>query len=169
MRLLLIPVALLCIAVAAPPARAQAALLALRGKFLIPGAVPGANPSASPAGASNAALRGPLNPESDPSSRSPSATPASPAAVAPPIDQTPAPALAGLSRPGRPFAGGLTSGLAPPSALPGLPLWPSVGDAAPICRATCAKTRIFCDSADSEGCTDRWVQCVAGCAADAPG
>jgi hypothetical protein len=164
MRLLSIPVALLCLAVAAPSS-AQIAQSALRGKFLIPGAIAGAAPGASPAETSGASFRGPLNPAPAPPF---SPTPASPLVVTTTAVQTPSPALPGLSRPGAPFAGGLASGVAPPTALPGLPLWPSVGDAAPICRATCAKARIFCDSADSDGCANRWVQCVAGCASDTP-
>ncbi len=73
-------------------------------------------------------------------------------------------ALPALLSPGASFTGsGFGSGrLASGGLRSNLPV---IGDPAPICRATCAKTRYVClSTADATDCDPRWTQCVADCA-----
>jgi hypothetical protein len=101
----------------------------------------------------DAGLRGPIDP-----------TAAPPGTSAP----TPAPtserAAAGATASSSPQRTGAL--IAAPTKLAVLPPLPVVGDTAPICRAECAKTRIFC-AARTDGednCDVRWVECLSACA-----
>ena len=70
-------------------------------------------------------------------------------------------------RPAQSFAsGGITGGLTgfqPLRAFPAFVGLSPAGDAAPLCRAACAKVHNQCSGQGEDSCDANWTQCVTGC------
>ncbi len=91
-----------------------------------------------------------------------------PPPVQPRVQAAPAPkALPAAPRPTQSFAaGGITGGLTgfqPMRPFPALVGLSPAGDAAPQCRAACAKVHNQCAGQGEDTCDSNWTQCVTRC------